>query len=98
MNDNDFATFGFRNTAIFKRTNFLQEAIESVVQQQYQNWELLLIDDGSSDNSTGIANTYSEKYPGKVIYVEHEVTCKQRIKRKSKRRHQEKQRVNSLPL
>ncbi len=52
--------------------SFLEETIESVIHQEYTNWELLLIDDGSSDASTAIAKEYSSKYPGKIIYLEHE--------------------------
>lgn len=51
---------------------FIQEAIESVFAQTYDGWELLLIDDGSTDSSTAIARRYAEQYPQKVRYFEHE--------------------------
>lgn len=51
---------------------FIQETIESVFAQTYDNWELFLIDDGSTDGSTEIARDYAEKYPEKVRYLEHE--------------------------
>jgi glycosyltransferase involved in cell wall biosynthesis len=50
---------------------FIGEAIESVFAQTYNNWELLLVDDGSSDSSTQIALSYAERHPGKVRYLEH---------------------------
>jgi glycosyltransferase involved in cell wall biosynthesis len=50
---------------------FLEEAIESVLAQTYDNWELLLVDDGSTDDSTRIALRYSEQHPEKVRYLEH---------------------------
>ena len=50
---------------------FIEEAIGSVFAQSYGNWELLLVDDGSSDGSTEIALRYAERYPGKVRYLEH---------------------------
>jgi len=51
---------------------FLQEAVESVFAQTYDYWELLLVDDGSTDGSTVVAKTYAENYPEKVRYLEHE--------------------------
>lgn len=51
---------------------FIQEAIESVFAQTYKNWELLLVDDGSTDSSTAIALGFAQQYPGKVRYLEHE--------------------------
>lgn len=50
---------------------FLEEAIVSVINQQYSNWQLLLIDDGSKDNSSFISEKYVEKFPEKVVYSTH---------------------------
>ncbi|MDZ8033138.1 glycosyltransferase family A protein [Nostoc sp. DedSLP04] len=54
-----------------KKQNFFEEAIESIFAQTYENWELLLADDGSTDESTAIALQYAQQYPDKVRYVEH---------------------------
>ena len=51
---------------------FIEEAIESVFAQIYDHWELLLVDDGSSDRSSEIARRYAEQYPDKVRYLEHQ--------------------------
>lgn len=51
---------------------FLREAIESVIGQIYRDWELLLVDDGSSDDSTSIAVSYARQYPERVRYLDHE--------------------------
>jgi len=50
---------------------FLEEAINSVIEQTYINWELLLVDDGSTDNSTAIAMKYAETWKGKIKYLQH---------------------------
>ena len=50
---------------------FIQEAIDSVIAQTSPFWELLLVDDGSTDNSTIIAQTYAAQYPETIYYFEH---------------------------
>jgi glycosyltransferase involved in cell wall biosynthesis len=50
---------------------FMREAIESVRGQTYENWELLLVDDGSTDASTAIAKSYEACYPARIRYLEH---------------------------
>ena len=50
---------------------FIQEAIESIFAQTYDSWELLLVDDGSTDASTTIARQYAKQNPHKVYYLEH---------------------------
>jgi glycosyltransferase involved in cell wall biosynthesis len=50
---------------------FLDEGIRSVLAQTYPHWELLLVDDGSSDGSSAIARGYAEREPHRVRYLEH---------------------------
>ena len=44
-------------------SRFLKESIESVLNQTYKNWELFLIDDGSSDDSFEIMKSYESSTP-----------------------------------
>ena len=50
---------------------FLRETVESVVSQEYNNWEIVLIDDGSTDGSTEIAMQLASEYKGQIIYAQH---------------------------
>jgi len=50
---------------------FLSDAIQSVLRQTITDWELLLVDDGSTDGSTGVARRYAQDQPGCIRYLEH---------------------------
>jgi glycosyltransferase involved in cell wall biosynthesis len=50
---------------------FIREAIDSVFAQTHRDWELLLVDDGSTDASTAIAHEYVARHPDRVRYFEH---------------------------
>jgi glycosyltransferase involved in cell wall biosynthesis len=51
---------------------FIGEAIESVFAQTHAEWELLLVDDGSTDGSSEIARQCASKHPARVRYLQHE--------------------------
>ena len=51
--------------------SFIEQAIESVIAQSYDHWELLLFDDGSHDRSSHIARRFSDQYPANIRYFEH---------------------------
>lgn len=45
----------------------IAESINSVISQTYSDWELIICDDGSTDNTYEIAASYAEKYPDVIL-------------------------------
>ncbi|MGB5136640.1 MAG: glycosyltransferase family 2 protein [Prochlorococcaceae cyanobacterium] len=58
-------------TIFFNEERFLQEAITSIYKQDFDSWELLLVDDGSQDASSDIARAAARAHPHRVRYFEH---------------------------
>lgn len=57
---------------IYNCADTLPAAIESVLTQTFTEWELIMCDDGSTDQTLKIANRYAQKYPGKIIVIKNE--------------------------
>ena len=45
----------------YNRAEMLNRAVDSVLAQSFQEYELLLINNGSTDNTSSICNAYAEK-------------------------------------
>ena len=46
---------------IYNVEKYLEKCLDSILNQTYKNLEIILIDDGSTDNSPNICNSYCEK-------------------------------------
>lgn len=53
---------------VFNCEKTLSDAIDSILQQSYKSWKLILCDDGSTDNTYAVAKEYADKYPNIELY------------------------------
>lgn len=51
----------------YNQAQFLREAVESVVAQTFTDWELIIVDDGSPDDTAATAEAIMAEYPGRAI-------------------------------
>lgn len=59
-------------TAVFNRESFIERAIESLLNQSFTDWELVAVDDGSTDKSLQILKSYQSKFKNiTIIAKEH---------------------------
>ena len=57
---------------IYNVEKYLPKCLDSLVNQTLDDIEIILVNDGSLDDSRKIAKEYSEKYKDKIIYLEKE--------------------------
>ena len=57
--------------ASYNYEDYIKETIESVLSQTYQNWEMIIVDDGSKDNSVNVIKEYCEK-DSRIKLFQHE--------------------------
>lgn len=55
----------------YNRVEYLEKSIYSVINQSYMNWELLIVDDGSTDGTNHFIKKYINKYRN-IRYYFHE--------------------------
>lgn len=55
----------------YNRASYLDRSISSVLEQTFPDWELLIVDDGSQDNTFAVVNSYLEKFRN-IRYFRHQ--------------------------
>jgi glycosyltransferase involved in cell wall biosynthesis len=51
---------------------YLTQAIESVVAQLFRSWELIIVDEGSDDETSTVAEAWARQHPGRIQLIRHE--------------------------
>ena len=54
---------------VYNAEKFLSETIESVIAQTYTDWEIIAVDDGSTDRSGEILRKYEQRLPSKIHVI-----------------------------
>ena len=53
---------------VYNVEKYIEKCLESLVNQTLEDIELIIVNDGSTDNSENIILQYKEKYPNKIKY------------------------------
>ena len=54
---------------VYNRSDLIIECVESVINQTYKNFEIIIVDDGSTDNTLQVLEELSKKYPDVINVV-----------------------------
>lgn len=66
---------------VFNNESLIGKCIESIINQTYKNWELIVVDDGSKDKSLSVCKRYEERDNRiKVIHQENQGVSQARYK------------------
>lgn len=57
---------------IYNCADTLAEAIDSIIEQTFTDWELILCDDGSVDDTYAVAEGFQKKHPEKIVLIKNE--------------------------
>ena len=58
---------------VYNSEKYLEKTIKSILEQTYNNYELILIDNGSTDNSAEICKKYQEKDKRVKFYIQKQM-------------------------
>lgn len=58
--------------ATYNSERYISEQIESIIAQSYQDWQLIIRDDGSKDETCNIVRKYCAEYPDKIKWIQNQ--------------------------
>ena len=62
--------------ASYNGEKFISQQIDSILAQNFQDFNIIIRDDGSQDNTPEIIEDYSRKYPDKIIIIHDNEICR----------------------
>ncbi len=57
---------------LYNAEKYIEETMESILNQTYKNIEIVIVDDGSKDQSSSIVKNFKKKYPEQIKYISQE--------------------------
>lgn len=57
---------------VYNTSRYLRYCVDSVLRQSYDDYEIVLVNDCSTDNSAEICRAYADDYPDKVVFIDKE--------------------------
>lgn len=61
--------------ATYNGEKYISEQIDSILNQTYKDFRVLIRDDGSKDNTVAIIKEYQKKYPDKISVIVDDIHC-----------------------
>ena len=58
--------------ATYNCAGTVEKAIDSILAQTYENWVMIICDDGSTDHTLEILRRYKEEYPDKFVIIQND--------------------------
>lgn len=57
---------------VYNSEKYIEKCLDSILNQSYKNFEIIVINDGSKDNSKEILDKYQNRYPNIITHIEQE--------------------------
>lgn len=58
---------------VYNVYDYLPECLDSLLNQTFSDFEIIIVDDCSTDNSVALAKQYVQRYPDRILLIEHTV-------------------------